>query len=153
MSIDSAGTWIEHPELAGKVIRSLRRTDRAPSGDNYIVIEFEDGTRLELGANDLGTWVIKSPAEYAASRLTEHPLRETKLDYAAVKALVTQLAPADRLRLIRELASQLAESPETAQPPKRYASDFYGVWKGVVFSEDDFKAAEWHPDDGELNAA
>jgi len=70
-----------------------------------------------------------------------------------VKALVAQLAPADRLRLIGELTGQLAEIPETAQQPKRYASDFYGIWKGVVFSEDDVKAAEWHPSDEALNAA
>ncbi|HKZ85667.1 MAG TPA: hypothetical protein VJ793_18680 [Anaerolineae bacterium] len=70
-----------------------------------------------------------------------------------MKALVAQLAPADRLRLIGELTGQLAEIPETAQQPKRYASDFYGIWKGVVFSEDDVKAAEWHPSDEALNAA
>lgn len=153
MYIDNGKTWIEHPELAGKVIRSLRRTDREPAGDNYIIIEFEDGTRFELGANDLGTWVIQPPVEYAASNLTEHLIREAKPDYAAVKALVTQLAPADRLRLMGELTGQLAEIPETAQQPKRYASDFYGIWKDVVFSEDDVKAAEWHPSDEALNAA
>ncbi len=153
MRIDNGKTWIEHPELAGKVIRSLRRTDREPSGDNYIVIEFEDGTWFELGANDLGTWVIKSPVEYAASSPMAHPLGETKPDYAAVKALVTQLTPADRQRLIGELTGQTTEIPEIAQQPKRYAGDFSGIWKGVVFSEDDFKSAEWHPNDEGLNAA
>ena len=57
-------TWVEHPELKGKVIRSLRRTEQEPSGDNYIVIEFEDDTRLIIGANDLGTWIdITNSAE------------------------------------------------------------------------------------------
>jgi hypothetical protein len=152
MRIDNDKTWIEHPELAGKAIRSLRRTDGVPGGDNYIVIEFEDGTRFELGANDLGTWVIQSPVEYAASNLTEHLIREAKPDYAEVKALAAQLAPADRLRLIDELTVQQAEIPGTAQQLKRHASDFYGIWRGVVFSEDDFKAAEWHPSDEALNA-
>ena len=152
MSIENATTWEEHTEVVGKVIRSFRRTDHEPTGDNYIVIEFEDGTRLELGANDLGTWVINAVAEYATSNPSGRLLREARLDYATVKALAEQLAEADRSRLISELTREESEIAETAPKLKRYAGEFYGIWKGLILSEEDIRSAEWHPADEDLNA-
>jgi len=151
MSIENAKTWIDHPELAGKAIRSFRRTDHEPTGDNYIVIEFEDGTRLELGANDLGTWINEPVHDYAVPPPTERVFREAGLDYALVKSLVEKLPPTDRIRLVNELTEQLPDTPETIRKTDRYAGEFYDIWKGVVFSEEDFKAAEWHLGAEELN--
>ncbi len=150
MSIERDRKWIEHPELVGKTISSFKRTDREPTGDNYIHIEFTDGAQLDIGANDLGTWVESPPTGYPPQPETGRTLRETALEYAYVKTLVEQLSPTDLSRLFTEVRAQAAKGE--ARPRARTAADFSGLWQGVTFSEEDFRAAEWHPDEALLNA-
>ena len=44
--------------------------------------------------------------------------------------------------MIAELLSRPDPTPEQMLP--------YGIWEGVQFDEEDFRAAEWHPSDKEL---
>ncbi len=67
-------------------------------------------------------------------------------EYLTVLALVERLPIEQRLHLISEVSARL--SMELAgEKKKRGLGDLYGIWRGVVFDEDDFRRAEWTPPD------
>jgi len=73
-------------------------------------------------------------------------------EYQLVVQQAQKLSPQEQLQLIKQLAEQLAE--REAQPQRsRYL--IYGEFRdtpGREFStEEDFKLAEWHPTEEELN--
>ena len=58
------------------------------------------------------------------------------------------LPPEQRIWLIRELANTLV----TAQPRPEHRKLVYGMFQeGRMSTEEDFKLAEWHPSEAELN--
>ncbi len=76
------------------------------------------------------------------------------VSYEQVVKQVDQMPFAERLRLVTHVLTRMsvelpAISPQLAG--KRGLSDAYGIWKGVIFDEEDFKAAEWHPTEEEMN--
>ncbi|MBS1786617.1 MAG: hypothetical protein JST85_02785 [Acidobacteria bacterium] len=72
-------------------------------------------------------------------------------EYQLIAQQALALPAEDQLRLIQQLAEKLSRSQKQAQP--RYL--IYGEFRdtpGREFStEEDFKLAEWHPTEEELN--
>jgi hypothetical protein len=73
-------------------------------------------------------------------------------EYQLVVQHAQKLSPQEQLQLIKQLAEQLAER-EAKPQQSRYLT--YGEFRdtpGREFStEEDFKLAEWHPTEEELN--
>ena len=71
--------------------------------------------------------------------------------YQLVVQQAQQLSPQEQLQLIKQLAEKLSQTPSVTQP--RYLE--YGKYRdtpGREFATDeDFKLAEWHPTEEELN--
>jgi hypothetical protein len=65
-----------------------------------------------------------------------------------IVAEIQDLSPQDRLRLIRTVVDTLIK-PESATESRRL---IYGEFRGGRMStEDDFRIAEWRPQDREMN--
>lgn len=63
-----------------------------------------------------------------------------------VLAQAEALPPQDRLRLIQKLTESIAP-----QPPASRMLPFGAYSTGRKSTEEDFKIAEWHPSEAELN--
>ncbi len=81
------------------------------------------------------------------------------IPYEQVLDMADHLPVEKQLQLIADLSTrvqkELASSKGTSlsTQPKRSFADMHGIWRGAVFNEEDFKAAEWHPTEEELNSA
>jgi hypothetical protein len=71
---------------------------------------------------------------------------ERNLLFKEIMSKVQFLTHEDRLRLIR----QITEEWSSTQPPVVHRQLVYGEFKGDrETTEEDFKLAEWHPDESE----
>jgi hypothetical protein len=72
--------------------------------------------------------------------------------YQLVVQQAQQLSPQEQLRLIQELADQLAQREAKPQQPRQLIYGEFRDTPGREFStEEDFKLAEWHPTEEELD--
>jgi hypothetical protein len=79
------------------------------------------------------------------------------IPYEEVLDIVDHLPVEKRLQLIEDVSAHVRkelaagqEANPSHQPRKTFA-DYYGIWRGAVFNDEDFAAAEWHPTEEELN--
>ena len=73
-------------------------------------------------------------------------------EYQLVVQQAQKLSPQEQLQLIRQLAEQLAEREARPQQPRYLIYGEFRDTPGREFStEEDFKLAEWHPTEEELN--
>jgi hypothetical protein len=73
-------------------------------------------------------------------------------EYQLVAKQAEQLSPQEQLRLIQQLAAQLSLREGQAQSPRYLVYGEFRETPGREFStEEDFKLAEWHPTEEELN--
>jgi len=67
-----------------------------------------------------------------------------------IVAEIRDLSPQDRLRLIRTVVDTLITPGRAGESRRLIYGEFQG---GGMSTEDDFKIAEWHPGDREMNGA
>jgi hypothetical protein len=73
-------------------------------------------------------------------------------EYQLVVQQAQKLSPQEQLQLIKQLAEQLAEREARPQQPRYLEYGKYRDTPGREFAtEEDFKLAEWHPTEEELN--
>ena len=73
--------------------------------------------------------------------------------YQFVVKEAQQLSPQEQLELIRQLAESLANVQPKLQQPRYLVYGEFRDTPGREFStEEDFKLAEWHPTEAELNS-
>lgn len=65
-----------------------------------------------------------------------------------IVAEIQQFSPEDRLRLIKSVVDTLINLERPAESRRLTFGEFRG---GRMSTEDDFKIAEWHPKDREMN--
>jgi hypothetical protein len=72
--------------------------------------------------------------------------------YQFVVQEAQQLSPQEQLQLIKQLAESLSRIQTKPQPPRYLVYGEFRDTPGREFStEEDFKLAEWHPTEEELN--
>ncbi|HEX4949057.1 MAG TPA: hypothetical protein VFZ34_20435 [Blastocatellia bacterium] len=73
-------------------------------------------------------------------------------EYQLVVKQAEKLSPQEQLRLIQQLAEKLSKVQLKAQPPQHLQYGKYRDTPGREFATDeDFKLAEWHPTEEQLN--
>ncbi len=65
-----------------------------------------------------------------------------------IVAEIQDLSPQERLRLIRTVVDTLITPPRAAESRRLLYGEFRG---GRMSTDDDFKIAEWRPQDREMN--
>ena len=76
----------------------------------------------------------------------------TTSKYQLVVQQAQQLSPHEQLHLIKQLAESLAKAQPQPQQPRYLIYGEFRDTPGREFStEEDFKLAEWHPTEEELN--
>ena len=74
------------------------------------------------------------------------------MEFQLVMQQALSLSPQEQLQLIKQLAEQLSQREAKSQQPRYLIYGEFRDTPGREFStEEDFKLAEWHPTEKELN--